>query len=116
MIKWNEEIGKGNSTVEAPPASVLGDLLAEQQRGKAQSVGPLTGAGSMTLTAGIPVSGGTTNYFYIGSGFVSPVQQAVLQPMSSPPRHDGCDDGNLEAYIEWLVKQRPAQDRTPWKS
>jgi hypothetical protein len=62
----------------------------------------------MTLTAGIPVNGGTTNYFNIGSGLVSPVQQAVLQPMGSPPRHDGCDGGNLEAYIEWLVKQRPA--------
>jgi hypothetical protein len=108
LIKWNEEIGKGRASVDAPPAIILGDLIAEQQRMKSQSAGPLTGVGAMALTAGMP-GGGTTNYFNIGTGFASPAQQAVSQPMSSPPRHDGCDDSNLEAYVEWLIKQRPAQ-------
>lgn len=105
LIKWNEDIGKGLATVDAPPSGVLGDLLAEQQRGKSQSAIALTGAGAMALTAGMPASG-TTNYFNIGTG--SAVQQAGVQTMSSPPRYDGCDDDNLEAYVNWLVKQRPA--------
>jgi hypothetical protein len=109
LIKWNEEIGKGLATVDAPPANVLGDLLAEQQRGKSQSTARLTGAGTIALTAGVPATGGTTNYFNIGAGFGSAIQQTEAQAMSSPPRHDGCDDNNLEAYIDWLVKQRPAQ-------
>lgn len=106
LIKQNKGIQKGLAIVEDPLAGVLGDLIAEQQRGKPQLATAFTGGMGLTLGLQTP---GIANYFNIGgSNSASPVP-AILQPMSSPPQYIGCDNTNLEVYIDQLITQRPAQ-------
>ena len=48
-------------------------------------------------------------FFGSGSGGLLPPSAIPQAVMSSPPRHQGSDDRNLNLYVEWLISKRPAQ-------
>ena len=82
--------------MEAPSPAVLAQILGE----RAKKPG-----GSSSMAPG-QVAGGLVQHFYMGG---SPAAKNSPPLLSSPRRHSGDDDQNLERYIKWLISLRPQQ-------
>jgi hypothetical protein len=102
LAKWNDAINKKTATIHEPPRKVIGDLLYEQNKGKA--------VGS---AGGIPAGGPGQPIFYIGCHGVGGASGSeAVAPQSSPIQRPKTltDQQTLEMYIEWLRKERPEQE------
>ena len=97
LAKWNDAINKKTATVHEPPREIIGDLLHEQNKGKA-----------LGGVSGIPGRGNNQPIFYVGrNGVGGPCTfEPASQSSSIQPPKNKTDQQLLRAYFEWLEKRK----------